>query len=618
MPSEFRTEVAQAFSSGINAVGYSEPRNVRLGKGDGSGTIVYDASKRLIWWFEGELGGVITSQGWAFLPSGVGVLPHDSKNDEGSPIQIRLGPGETVPEVFKLMPDAYIPNSGRTPAEQAQDRAAIPTLAQLDHLRLRVVSNSNVVTAKGRVYYDDAVTGDRRFVVDPALDLDGDITELESGEQQLAVVYLDARTGKLGRALGAIVPTGDTLPKRSTFKDYSVANVVLPSHTVPMMGVYLYFGQALNDDDLYRVYDLRPLFAPLIRNVYGATAAPTVDDDESRGFGIGSLVIYDGVAYICTDPTIGAAVWARITSGAGTGDFLADGTVPMTGALDLDGNSLINANTIEVIEGTAPSTPASGHGAIYEKTDGLLYFKNDAGAEYDLTGGGGGGIDSGVYASLPTAGNAGAAYLPTDSYYWMIDDGAAWDARGPIFRCVVPPASGWSWDNQGSAAIDITRGSHSLNAPGATGLQLRGRYRTAPTPPYKITAQLITSMPGVANSTVGLYFRQSSDGKIACFSQNGQMLMLSQTFSNPSGGSVSNYLVGGDTAPYSGMGYPRFMRIEDDGVNRICSWSYDGVNFVVFHSVSRTDYLTADQVGFYVFVNSTSESIATLLSWEVS
>lgn len=34
---------------------------------------------------------------------------------------------------------------------------------------------------------------------------------------------------------------------------------------------------------------------------------------------------------------------------------------------------------------SAPSTPASGFGYLYEKTDNKLYFKNDAGTEYDLT-----------------------------------------------------------------------------------------------------------------------------------------------------------------------------------------------------------------------------------------
>lgn len=44
-------------------------------------------------------------------------------------------------------------------------------------------------------------------------------------------------------------------------------------------------------------------------------------------------------------------------------------------------------------QGSAPATPASGYGYLYEKDDGKLYWKNDAGTEYDLTatGGGGGG-----------------------------------------------------------------------------------------------------------------------------------------------------------------------------------------------------------------------------------
>lgn len=32
-------------------------------------------------------------------------------------------------------------------------------------------------------------------------------------------------------------------------------------------------------------------------------------------------------------------------------------------------------------QSSAPSTPSSGYGIWYVKTDGLLYFKNDAGTE---------------------------------------------------------------------------------------------------------------------------------------------------------------------------------------------------------------------------------------------
>lgn len=42
-------------------------------------------------------------------------------------------------------------------------------------------------------------------------------------------------------------------------------------------------------------------------------------------------------------------------------------------------------NHLQLKEVTAPSTPASGYGALYEKSDGKIYFLNDAGTEYDLT-----------------------------------------------------------------------------------------------------------------------------------------------------------------------------------------------------------------------------------------
>ena len=51
------------------------------------------------------------------------------------------------------------------------------------------------------------------------------------------------------------------------------------------------------------------------------------------------------------------------------------------GTLDVNGR-------VYVSETTAPGTPASGKGAIYEKSDGKLYFKNDDGTEYELTSGG--------------------------------------------------------------------------------------------------------------------------------------------------------------------------------------------------------------------------------------
>lgn len=57
-------------------------------------------------------------------------------------------------------------------------------------------------------------------------------------------------------------------------------------------------------------------------------------------------------------------------------------------------DSLIaGASAVLSEQGSSPATPPSGFGVVYAKTDGKLYFKNDAGTETDLTATGGGGTD---------------------------------------------------------------------------------------------------------------------------------------------------------------------------------------------------------------------------------
>lgn len=67
-------------------------------------------------------------------------------------------------------------------------------------------------------------------------------------------------------------------------------------------------------------------------NNFAATAAPAVTDDSGDGYGVGSRWV-DTVAdkeYVCTDPTVGAAVWVETTSSGSAGalDDLTDVNAP--------------------------------------------------------------------------------------------------------------------------------------------------------------------------------------------------------------------------------------------------------------------------------------------------
>ena len=53
--------------------------------------------------------------------------------------------------------------------------------------------------------------------------------------------------------------------------------------------------------------------------------------------------------------------------------------------------TLADATPLALTEMAAPATPQSGQLLVYAQTDGKVYAKNDAGTEFDLTGGGGGG-----------------------------------------------------------------------------------------------------------------------------------------------------------------------------------------------------------------------------------
>lgn len=79
---------------------------------------------------------------------------------------------------------------------------------------------------------------------------------------------------------------------------------------------------------------------------------------------------------------------------------------------------------IEIAEQTAPGTPDSGVGALYAKTDGKVYWKDDAGTETDLTGGGAG--DAALRARLGDPGTHTDASLILSDPAGTGDDDQAW------------------------------------------------------------------------------------------------------------------------------------------------------------------------------------------------
>lgn len=192
-----------------------------------------------------------------------------------------------------------------------------------------------------------------------------------------------------------------------------------------------------------------------------------------------------------------------------------------------------------------------------------------------------------------------------------------------------PTASSWTFVNQGGATKDDSSnifvgakkvtGVHIV-APAVSGPNLRILKIAAPSTPYTITAGFTPFTFSDNTYSFGAVWRQSSDGKLIEVGNNvsgnfGAGQWRVSKFDSPTSFN-SHY----KTANASfATGPVVWIRIADDGTNRISSYSADGDSFFQFHSVGRTDFLTADEVGWELNVeNTTNGSILGLVHWVVT
>lgn len=221
-----------------------------------------------------------------------------------------------------------------------------------------------------------------------------------------------------------------------------------------------------------------------------------------------------------------------------------------------------------------------------------------------------------TYANRLAVAKSGRLFLPNNGFQIERDTGAAWAPWGPLFPLTAPVSNDFAWINQGSASITTTNGGIYLLAPAHTGIDYKVRKKAAPATPYTITAAFLPQVRSLDNHSCGLLFRQSSDGKLAALAYvhaTSAMNFQSLKLTSPTAFSAQ-YTI---ETVRQGFGPLMFMRIADNGTSRIVSYSVDGVNFMALHTVGRTDFLTADEVGFFSNSDTTGGDAAmTLLSWK--
>lgn len=246
----------------------------------------------------------------------------------------------------------------------------------------------------------------------------------------------------------------------------------------------------------------------------------------------------------------------------------------------IDGSAVINA--IKLTEqADNPATPASGNLLLYAKTNGV-YAKDDGGN---------------VVGPFSTGGG-GSSILPT----------------------LTPPVFGdFAWINQGSAIADGDHSDVFLQADTNAAVQWRILKKAAPvSTPWTLTAAFQPMIYAVNYNRCGLCFRQASDGKL---------VTVAYMINGSTPGLWSEKWT--DAATYSGLyfqdhyiGASRelvWLQLSDTGTDRVVRWGTDGYHWNVEHTVGRTDFLTATEVGILCAShNSTYPAGMRLVHWSMA
>lgn len=164
----------------------------------------------------------------------------------------------------------------------------------------------------------------------------------------------------------------------------------------------------------------------------------------------------------------------------------------------------------------------------------------------------------------------------------------------------VLTASDFTWLNQGTATcVDADDGGLLMTLPSEGVWQVRGKYLSAPATPYWATA-FVQFGPGMARfaggttgSTIGIFFRESSTGKLYLHQLRGDVIHMIRATTTSFVADVDSFI---DSA-FQGV----WLRIGDNGSDVFGEVSLDGIHWEVCFNEVRNSYMAGgpDQVGFY-------------------
>jgi hypothetical protein len=263
--------------------------------------------------------------------------------------------------------------------------------------------------------------------------------------------------------------------------------------------------------------------------------------------------------------------------------------------------TVVTGTTLTVV-GAQANTTASSHGAgavirgAIMTSAAIVQMKRDIASSMTVSA-----FDTETTSGTANPAGRSVVYL-SDGVHQAIWNGTVWEFYHGSFKTTRPLLSQFAWVNQG-AATATQRSGIVMTAPTSSGLQARLLKKAAPSTPYSIVAAWLPSLFSSNSNECGVFWRSSSSGAFVAV----RLVAGNNTIAIGKWNSASSYSADYVTITQAYQ-WEMFrsvvwVKMEDDGTNRKVHFSSDGQNWVQVHTVSRTDFITADEVGFYMRID---------------
>jgi len=248
------------------------------------------------------------------------LIPYEEIEDFfGVEIELGYPPAKTELHVLRITAAGYASLGGLNPLEQVLRKVSVMNLDRIGVLRLEPTIPSTLsVKIAGEYYYQSPADGAFKRFAEQHHDLSSEVSALSTDQHRIALLSLDLTDNTIKVTLSSI-RTHSNIPKRSAWLDSDILALSTGSWRIPIGIVYLYKGQtAIEEIDILRRYQLRPIFTASAKNNLNATAAPTASDNASQGYAVGSIwrnTTNDKI-WICAKATQTTATWKEIAGGS--------------------------------------------------------------------------------------------------------------------------------------------------------------------------------------------------------------------------------------------------------------------------------------------------------------